>query len=219
MALERYIVGLTGNISSGKSKATERFKYLGAEVLDVDKVAHKLYDPYNNSLVTGDECYKKVIEHFGENVDNNGVINRGELGKIVFGDKNKLAELSNLVWPYVRQETENILNQMNGIIIVEAAVLYEAGWQSYCDKIITVATDDDIRIERLMKRNNLTKEEAQKRMDAQTISQDEKVSLSDFVIYNNANLIEGKEFTDEDPLFVSVKKVYEQLQKELTKGQ
>jgi len=218
MRLERFIAGLTGNIASGKSKATEYFRHLGAETIDADQIGHMLYDPYDagKDLASGDECYRKVIVMFGEGIVSDDRIDRKVLAPIVFSDRQKLDELSQLVWPYIKDESLAIFSRTKGILIYEAALLFEAGWDNICDRTITVFTDDTTRIDRLMKRNGFSYEDANKRLDSQPMTQNEKAKKSEYIIINDKDIPVGKEMTDEDPLFMQVKKTYNWLQKEFS---
>lgn len=123
-----YIIGLIGGIASGKSVISQYFKNLGAAVINCDKLAHEIYVP-------GTECYSKLIQHFGDDILlEDKMINRKKLGSIVFADKAKLNELNQIVWPSlmieVQRQIEQIrLNKTHDVVMIEAAVLLQAGWQ------------------------------------------------------------------------------------------
>jgi dephospho-CoA kinase len=185
MALEKLVVGLTGNIASGKSTVTKTMDNLGAYVIDADKVGHKLYE---DDAVLRNE----IVKLFGSSVlDKDSKINRKELGKIVFGDKNEMNRLTSLVWPYMGLKINKKIKDNSGIIVLEAAVLYEAGWEKNVDYTLVVAVDDDLRIKRLIEREkrvkgyDLSETEAKERIAAQ-VSQEEKIKKADYVIYNNS---------------------------------
>lgn len=179
--LEQYLVGLTGNICSGKSKAAEYFEELGAYVIDLDKVVHELYDK-NISL------RYSLYKNFGLGIFNKKLkVDRGRLGSIVFNDKSKLKKLEGIVWPYVNKETERRVKNKKGIIMVEAALLYESGLDKKFDKNILVIVDEEKQVKRLMKKKNINKEEALKRVRAQ-MPQLEKVGKSNYIIKNNGTL-------------------------------
>lgn len=124
-----YIIGLIGGIASGKSIISQHFEKLGAFVINCDKLAHQIYEP-------GTPCHSKLVEHFGnEFLSDDNTINRKKLGAIVFADKSKLNELNKIVWPSlmdeVQRKIENIrTNKMHDVVVIEAAVLLQAGWQS-----------------------------------------------------------------------------------------
>lgn len=180
--LEQYLVGLTGNVCSGKSKAGEYFKELGAYVLDLDKVVHDLYREINIPLKY--DMYKT----FGLGIFNKKLeIDRKKLGKIVFSDKSEMRKLENIIWPYVEKRREKKIKGKKGIIIIEAAMLYESGLDKKFDKNILVIADEDQQIKRLMKRSSLTKKEALKRIRSQ-MPQRDKIAKSDYIILNNETL-------------------------------
>lgn len=167
-------IALTGNIASGKSAVLNILKENGFNVLDTDEVAHELLTVNNKPLF---EAFKEY------DVFENGEFSRNKLGKLVFNDEILRKKLEVILHPQIAKEIE----KFDGIVAIP--LLFEAKMENLFDKIIMVYTDDEIRLQRLMKRNNLTQEEAIKRMNSQ-MSQDEKVNLSDFVIYNNGTFDE-----------------------------
>lgn len=179
--LEQYLVGLTGNICSGKSKVAEYFEELGAYIIDLDKVVHELYDK-NISL------RYRLYKNFGLRISNKKLkVNRKKLGEIVFSDKSKLKKLEEIVWPYVNKETERRIKNKKGIIMVEAALLYESGLDKKFDKNVLVIVDEEKQIKRLMKKKNVSKEEALKKVRIQ-VPQLEKIGKSNYIIKNNGTL-------------------------------
>lgn len=124
-----YIIGLIGGIASGKSVISQHFQKLGAFVINCDKLAHQIYEP-------GTPCHSKLVEHFGKDIlGDDNTINRKQLGAIVFADESKLNELNQIVWPLLMDEVqrriENIrTNKTHDVVVIEAAVLLQAGWQS-----------------------------------------------------------------------------------------
>lgn len=178
--LEQYVVGLTGNICSGKSKAAEYFKELGAEVIDLDGVVHELYQ--KNILLK-----YKLFKEFGWVFNKRLEVDRKKLGNIVFSNESKLKKLETIVWPYVEKEREKKTKNKKGIIMIEAAKLYESGVYKKFDMNILVIADEEERIKRLLKRDGLERKEALKRIKAQ-MPQLEKIGKSDYVIPNNGDL-------------------------------
>lgn len=178
----QYLVGLTGNICSGKSTAAGYFKELGARVIDLDNVVH---DMYKTSWSLKYQVYKK----FGLKVFNKKLeIDRKKLGRIVFSDDNKkLRDLEKIVWGRVGKEVDKRTKDKKGIIIVEAPMLYESGFHKKMDANIVVTVDEEEQIGRLMKRNNMNRAEAVIRINAQ-MPQSEKIKLSDYIIPNNESL-------------------------------
>ena len=165
-------IAITGNIASGKSTVETFFQDKGFKVFDTDKIAHEI-------LASSEE----IIRTFGTN-------NRKELAKIVFKDKEELSIIELIIHPEVKKELEKIFNLDEKIVIVSVPQLFESGFDSMFDKIIYVTADESVRLERLMKRNFLTSEEAQVRINAQ--SDEGKAEKSDFVILNNGDLEELK---------------------------
>jgi len=165
-------IALTGNIASGKSAVQKILEEQGHKVLDTDEVAHKLLTVSNKVLF---EAFKDY------DVFENGEFSRTKLGKLVFSDTNLRKKLEAIMHPMIAKEIENF----DGIVAIP--LLFEAKMENLFDKIIMVYADDEIRFKRLMKRNNLTADEAQARINSQ-ISQDDKVDLCDYVIKNNGRL-------------------------------
>lgn len=174
-----YIIGLVGGVASGKSKMAERFQKLGAGVIDCDKIAHELYEP-------GEECYQAVVNNFGLGILNEDkTINRKALGAIVFTDPDKLDLLNTILWDAIleraKQRIAELHEQQNKqIIIMEAAVLLKAGWQSACHEIWSCIIPKEEAIKRLKERNGLSEEEAIKRIESQ-VANTELVRHADVV--------------------------------------
>ncbi|MCM1002847.1 MAG: dephospho-CoA kinase [Candidatus Gastranaerophilales bacterium] len=160
-------IAIVGNIASGKSTVEKILKDKGFTVYDTDKIAHEIL-----------EDNKHLFPH--AIVD--GKIDRKKLANIVFNDKEQLKFLESVIHPKVKEFIENIND--TEIVFVSVPQLFEAGMEDLFDKIIFVSVPTEIRIERLMKRNNLTKEEALIRINAQ-MSENVKISKSDFVIVND----------------------------------
>ena len=161
-----YIIGLIGGIASGKSKMTERFEKLGAGIIDCDKLAHSLYEP-------GEECYQAMIDAFGREIlEDNGRIDRKKLGGIVFGDKEKLQLLNSIVWPNLLKKSKQRVKELyevhgKEIVILEAAVLLQAGWETECHEIWSCIVPSEVAVQRIIERNNLSQDEAKARIAAQ----------------------------------------------------
>ena len=177
-------VGLTGGIGSGKSTVAEFFRLLGVPVYTSDSEARKLMQ--TDSLIR-----KNLIQAFGESVYlETGDLNREVLAKIIFNDADALKKVNAIVHPQVRQHYQKwLLKQTEAkYVIQESAILFDTGLYKSFDKIITVTADKAIRIDRVLKRDSCTKESVLERMSKQ-ISEKEKITKSDFVIYNNDELI------------------------------
>lgn len=151
-------VAITGNIAAGKSQV-EAILAKEFPVYDADKIAHKFL----------------------------GDVDRKSLGEKVFKDPEARKKLEEYIHPKVKQEILEIFGAAHDIVFVSVPLLFEANFDKMFDKILFVAADDNLRLERLMKRNNFTEEQAKLRMNAQ-MPQDEKIKKSDYVIYNNSTI-------------------------------
>lgn len=163
------VLGVCGGIGSGKSYACKLLVEHSNDViahLEADSVAHAVYTPGNPALT-------EISEEFGSHIlENDGSVNRKELGAIVFSDPAKMVKLEQIVWPYVKKEIQLRLQEIqeeckSGIVVLEAAVLLDAGWDDIMDAIWVVKTPASKALERLVSNRNFTEEEAQKRIDAQ----------------------------------------------------
>ena len=172
-------VGLTGSIAVGKSFVVECFRELGCYVLDADLTAREVVEP-------GTEGLRRIVQEFGEEVLANGSLDRKKLGAIVFADASKRELLNSIVHPFVIEKQNQWINEReaedpSGIAIIDAALMIESGGYKRFDKLIVVWCEADIQLARLMKRDLLTAEEAQRRIDAQ-MSQNEKKTYADILI-------------------------------------
>ncbi|TDO83201.1 dephospho-CoA kinase [Flavobacterium chryseum] len=174
------VIGLTGGIGSGKTTIAKFFSELGVPVYIADDGAKKVMQ--SESII---EEIKKV---FGESLFENNILNRAKLAEIVFNDKDKLAQLNAIVHPAVKNDFEVWLLQHKNYecIIYEVAILFESGRYKECDFIITVTAPEETRIERVLKRDNTTRDQVLSRMQMQW-SDEKRISRSNFVI-NNDNL-------------------------------
>jgi dephospho-CoA kinase len=157
-------VGLTGGIASGKSEVGRMLVAKGAHLIDADRVAWSVYDP-------GTEGYARVVEAFGpEVVAEDGKIDRRKLGAIVFADPTRLKQLTDIVWPLTGQALADLIQAEResdrDILIVEAALLPEAGWKRLVDVVWLVRTTSERARERVMKRDGLTPEQTEARLNA-----------------------------------------------------
>ncbi len=171
------IVGLTGGIGSGKTTVAKYFESLGVPVYIADEEAKKLM---NRSKV----IKRKLIQLFGEKAYTNGTLNRPFLANIIFNDKEYLEKMNAIVHPRVARHFEKwTLKQNTPYVIKEVAILFENGGHNACDAVITVTSPKEIRIERLLKRDNTTLAKIEAIMKNQWTDA-EKIKLSDFVIEN-----------------------------------
>lgn len=180
-----YVIGLTGGIASGKSTVARFFREHDVPIIDADILGHRTYEP-------GSDTFAAVVRTFGDElVAPDGAIDRKVLGGKVFGRPDELKKLTDIVWPGIRRLASEALSEFetagNHLAVLEAAVLFEAGWQDLTDEIWVVTVDPDIAVERLAARNGLNPEDARARIASQ-LSNDERAAQADIVIENNSDL-------------------------------
>src|SRR5205085_6986447 len=173
-------VGLTGSIAVGKSFVVSVLAELGCVVFDADKVAHAVMEP-------GASAYLDVVKEFGDGIlSADGKIDRGKLGPIVFADAERRRRLNEIVHPRVIEEQNRLLAEAearhpDGIAVIDAALMIESGGYKRFDKLIVVYCDRETQVARLMGRNQITREDAERRISAQ-MSSEEKRRYADYEI-------------------------------------
>jgi dephospho-CoA kinase len=182
MSPRPFLIGVTGNIATGKSTVIRMLADLGACVIDADRVAQDL-------MRAGTAMHRAVVERFGADiVGGRGEIDRRLLGAIVFADPAALSDLDALVHPAVRVETRHLAQACTGpVVAIEAVKLFEAGMDADCDSVWVVTAPRAIQITRLELRSGLTREQAELRVDAQS-PQADKAARADIVIDNASSL-------------------------------
>lgn len=182
MTPRRTLIGLTGNIATGKSAVARMLAGLGATVIDADRVAHEVMEP-------GGAAYAAVVDAFGPEILNpGGTVDRRRLGEIVFRDPAALARLEAAVHPAVLLEVgRRIAAAEAGVVVVEAIKLIEAGMHRAYDALWVVTAPRKVQIERLVRERGMTHDEATLRVDAQP-PQEEKAALADRVLVNDGTL-------------------------------
>jgi dephospho-CoA kinase len=182
------IIGITGGIGSGKTTITKYIETLGYPVYIADDEAKKLLDT--------PEVVNEIRNAFGEEIIKNNLVDKKKLATFVFGNENKLKQLNEIVHPKVRKNFTNWLKQCDKPFVVkEAAILFESGAYKDCDFTILVTAPEDVRVERVIKRDNTNKEDVIKRIRSQW-SDEDKAKLADFVI-KNVDLEQSKKEIDE----------------------
>ena len=182
------IIGLTGGIASGKSTVAQLLGQLGAHVIDADKLGH-------NAYVSGSEAFDLVVSVFGgDTVGSDGEIDRKVLGSKVFGNAESLKKLTDIVWPAIKQmAAQEILSvkeqRPEQVIVLEAAVLFEAGWEDIVDEVWSTIVDREVAIERASSRDGTDRSQVQARIDAQ-ISNEERKEKADRLIDNSGTEVD-----------------------------
>jgi len=175
------LIGLTGGIAAGKTKVAEYIVQSGLPVISMDLLAKSLYKK-------GEEAYHKIVKVFGQQILNeNKEIDLRKLS-IVFGNKEQLNKLNNIVHPLVFKALEQKLAHLWAkgykLTIVESAILYQSGLAASMDKIIEVRADKELRLQRAVKQRGLSPEDALERIKIQS----EVTITADYVILNNGDL-------------------------------
>ena len=191
------ILGITGSIATGKSTIINKLlKEFNPEYCDADKLVHTLYEP-------GKPAYHRIIEIFGEELIDNKTkyIDRQKLGGIVFKDKNSMKKLTDAIGN-IGIEVKNIVDSWiaddKKIGIVEAVNLIEANYIVWCDEVWLFKVDDTIALERLKNRNNLSQNEAKKRIKSQ-VSWNKRVDYANFTIDTDGDIKD---------IYIKIKKLY-----------
>lgn len=174
-----YVLGLTGGIGSGKSAICKRLEGLGAGTVDCDKLGHQAY-------VKGTVGYDKVVGTFGRGIlSGDGEVNRRALGAIVFSDETKMQTLNEIVWPEIAklatEEVRKFGAEGKVVVVLEAAILLRAGWEELCHEVWGCVIPVKEAVKRLHERNNLSEEEAMKRINF-GVTNSELVSKSNVIL-------------------------------------
>jgi len=188
-------VGLTGGIACGKSTVAKMFVKKGAYLIDFDGLAHEVEEP-------GKPAWKEVVNHFGKRIlQPDKKIDRVKLGNIVFADKKELTKLGKIVHPLIYQEWEARLEKIgkkekHAIVLSDVPLLFEGKMQYFFDLTMVVLVSQEDQINRLMKRNGWSREEAQRRLNSQ-MPISEKIALADIVIDNKGTVADTERKVNE----------------------
>ena len=169
------LAAITGSIGCGKTTLANIFKKLGYPVFDADAWVRRLY--FKPDFI------KVVLQNFPE-AQTNGSFDKRKLRLIVFDDKKKLQKLESLIHPFLKRQLKAVIRknaQNDDLLFLDAALLFELGWDKYCDFIITVNVDEDTQKKRVMSRDNVSLEHVEKIINKQ-MSQKEKVEKADWVV-------------------------------------
>lgn len=184
------IIGLTGSIGTGKSTIANKLKQLNIPVIDADIIAREVVEP-------GRKAYEEIVATFGEEIlQEDNTLDRARLGQIVFSDEEKRKQLNSIIHPAIRsemiQQRDTYVSKDVPCVVLDIPLLYESKLTHFVEKIIVVATDRSVQLERILKRDDITKKEAQQRIGAQ-IDIQEKVKWADAVIDNNGTIEESEQ--------------------------
>jgi dephospho-CoA kinase len=177
------IIGLTGGIATGKSEAAKIFKQSGCYIIDADKISKQLTSK-------GSDVLKKIEESFGAGIlTSKKTLNRKKLANLIFNDKGAKLQLERILHVYIIKKINEIAAKKykNADIIIDAPLLFEVGLDRICEKVIVIYAKHSLQIKRFMKRDRLSKEEAEKRIAVQ-MPIEEKMMLATVVIDNSSSL-------------------------------
>lgn len=196
------IVGLTGGIATGKSLVASELRRLGARIIDADCIAREIVEP-------GKPAYEDIIKEFGRAVlKPDGTLDRKALAAVVFKDKAALQRLNAITHPRIRErireEAARLSEDGNALVVLDIALLIEMGVKYDVEKIIVVAAEREQQLERAMRRDRLTLDEAERRLSCQ-MDIKEKLKYADYVIDNSGTMEATLERTRE--LFEELKKI------------
>ena len=184
-----YKLGITGGIGSGKSTASAFFKKKGAFIFDADSEAKNLFS--NNPALT-----RRIITTFGSEVSTNNRLDLKKLSELVFSSKSLQNSLNKILWPEVSQVMLNAANNAENdgvkLFIVDAALLFEAGFTEFFNSVLLITAEKSIRYKRILVRKNIPENQIEKRMALQ-LPEWEKKKLAGTTIENNGTLSELNE--------------------------
>ena len=177
------IIGITGGIASGKSTVTEFLRQKGFQVVDADAVVHQLQKP-------GGQLYQVLVEHFGEKILlENGELNRPLLASLIFSNPQEQEWSKRTQGEIIREELAALRNQFaqtEALFFMDIPLLFEQVYASWFDETWLVYVNRDVQLERLMKRDQISKEAAESRLNSQW-PLERKISLSSHSLDNNGN--------------------------------
>jgi len=177
----KFVIGLTGNIATGKSVVRRMFEHLGAYTIDADALTHRAY-------AKGAPGYQPVVDRFGKwLINKEGEIDRSKLGNLVFNDREAMSQLEAIAHPLVRQATEMLIQRATQpVVVIEAIKLLDGDLRKICDSIWVTNAPEEIQVERLMRKRGLNRQQALERIQMQT-PQSVKVAVANIVITNTGS--------------------------------
>ena len=177
----KYVLGLTGNIATGKSVVRKMLEHLGAYTIDADALSHR-------AMAKGAPAYQPIVDHFGKWIlTEDGEIDRIKLGNLVFGVPDTLKILEALVHPFVRQAIDLLVRRSSqNVVVIEAIKLLEGDLAAKCDNIWVTDAPESLQVARLVQKRNLDEETALRRIRTQN-AQENKIDAADIVIDNTSS--------------------------------
>ena len=183
------VIGLCGGSGSGKGTVSDLFRSHGIVSIDTDKV-------YREITSSESECLDELVSNFGERIlTDSGALDRGELRKIVFADEaqDKLKKLNEITHRHVlartRELTEDFRRSGAPAVLIDAPLLFESGFDKECDAVIAVLADREVRIFRIISRDGITREDAERRINSQ-LDDGYLIANSAYHIFNNGSISE-----------------------------
>ncbi len=175
------IIGLTGNIATGKSVVRRMLEHLGAYTIDADALANRV-------IAKDAPGYKRVLDSFGKwLIDKDGQIDRARLGKLVFSDAEALSQLESIIHPYVMQAVDLLIRRASQpVVVIEAIKLLESDLRKECDSVWVTDAPQDVQVERLIRKRGLSREDALQRVQVQN-PQTEKLAAASIIIKNTGS--------------------------------
>ncbi|MFT8424151.1 MAG: dephospho-CoA kinase [Liquorilactobacillus sp.] len=182
-----YILGLTGGIAAGKSTVSLFLRKKGAKIIDGDRVAREVVQKESVGL-------SQIVNIFGEDyLTSTGELNRKKLGSLVFNDKNKLKQLTDITGPLIHKRIEDLIVAARvadcRLLVLDIPLLFEGNYQKYCDSVMCVWVPEKLQVERLVARDGYTEQQAQQRILSQ-MSNEERCILADVLIDNSKQVEE-----------------------------
>jgi len=185
MMQNKKLIGITGGSGCGKSHLSSLLRERGIPVIDCDLVSREI-------MAKGTPCAEEVVGFFGDEILENGEINRRKLGRIVFSDKEKLKKLNEITHKYILSDIYSKMEKESSeIVCADGATLIESGIN--CHLIVGILADKELRIKRICERDNLSEEDARLRVEAQK-GDDFYKENCDFVVYNNSGSFDIEDF-------------------------
>lgn len=189
--MKKYVIGITGGSGAGKTTVSDEFRKRGIEIIDADKVARLIMEP-------NQPCLKETAEAFGADILNeDGSLQRKKLAKIVFSDPKSLDILNRITHKYITEYfLEKIKNSDADIIGIDGAVLFESDINRCCDFMIGVVAEEKERVKRIVKRDNISEEEAVMRINSQK-KNEFYIENCDYLVYNDNDRTKISEAVEE----------------------